>query len=155
MRANIAYIRTRVQNLGAIRRPLRNNCLSSLIVDVGVYSCTNTENYNEYEMVGFRITLSDAIGRSHATSPLSNGSNLCTYESQINLNSFPIHFLIVFDRSFAIYVSQTGQRATPTARITCVARHLFYLYPTRPRFRVHSTVAPRECGIGQFMLSKM
>ena len=45
------------------------------------------------------------------------------------------------------YVSQTGQRATPTARITCVARHL---YPTRPRFRVHSTVAPRECGIGQF-----
>ena len=44
------------------------------------------------------------------------------------------------------YVSQTGQRATPTARITCVARHL---YPTRPRFRVHSTVAPRECGIGQ------
>ena len=46
------------------------------------------------------------------------------------------------------YVSQTGQRATPTARITCVARHL---YPTRPRFRVHSTVAPRECGIGQFV----
>ena len=44
------------------------------------------------------------------------------------------------------YVSQTGQRATPTARITCVARHV---YPTRPRFRVHSTVAPRECGIGQ------
>ena len=44
------------------------------------------------------------------------------------------------------YVSQTGQRATPTGRITCVARHL---YPTRPRFRVHSTVAPRECGIGQ------
>ena len=44
------------------------------------------------------------------------------------------------------YVSQTGQSATPTARITCVARHL---YPTRPRFRVHSTVAPRECGIGQ------
>ena len=62
---------------------------------------TNTEHYNEYVLVGFHITLSDAIGRSHATSPLSNGSNLCTYESQINLNSFPIHFLIVFDRSFA------------------------------------------------------
>ena len=44
------------------------------------------------------------------------------------------------------YFSQTGQRATPIARITHVARHL---YPTRPRFRVHSTVAPRECGIGQ------
>ena len=45
------------------------------------------------------------------------------------------------------YVSQTGQRATPTAMITHVAKHL---YPTRPRFRVHSTVAPRECGIGQY-----
>ena len=53
-------------------------------------------------MAGCHITLSDAIGRSHATSPLSNGSNLCMYESQINVNSFPIHFLIVFDRSFAI-----------------------------------------------------
>ena len=30
--------------------------------------------------------------------------------------------------------------------IAHVVRHL---YPTRPRFRVHSTVAPRECGIGQ------
>ena len=53
-------------------------------------------------MVGIDMTLSDAIGRSHANSPLSNGSNLCTYESQINVNPFPIHFLIVFDRSFAI-----------------------------------------------------
>ena len=45
---------------------------------VGVY---NTEHYNECVMVGFHITLSDATGRSHATSPLANGSNL----SQINL----------------------------------------------------------------------
>ena len=33
MRANIAYIRTRVQNLGAIRRPVRETCLLSLIID--------------------------------------------------------------------------------------------------------------------------
>ena len=44
------------------------------------------------------------------------------------------------------YFSLTGQRAIPTARIAHVVRHL---YPTRPRFRVNSTVAPRECGIGQ------
>ena len=45
------------------------------------------------------------------------------------------------------YFSLTGQRAIPTARIAHVVRHL---HPTRPRFRVNSTVAPRECGIGQF-----
>ena len=30
----MAYIRTCVQNLGEIRRPVRNNCPSSLIIDV-------------------------------------------------------------------------------------------------------------------------
>ena len=50
---------------------------------VGVY---NTEHYNECVMVGFHITLSDATGRSHATSPLANGSNL----SQINLIPFGV-----------------------------------------------------------------
>ena len=30
----MAYIRTCVQNLGEIRRPVRNNCPSSLIVDL-------------------------------------------------------------------------------------------------------------------------
>ena len=29
----MAYIRTCVQNLGEIRRPVRNNCPSSLIID--------------------------------------------------------------------------------------------------------------------------
>ena len=30
----MAYIRTCVQNLGEIRRPVRNNCPSSLIIDM-------------------------------------------------------------------------------------------------------------------------
>ena len=44
------------------------------------------------------------------------------------------------------YLSQIGQRTTLTARVTHADRHL---YTTRPRFRVHSTVAPRECEIGK------
>ena len=37
----MAYIRTRVHNLGEIRRPVRNNCPSSLIIDG--YLCTFLE----------------------------------------------------------------------------------------------------------------
>ena len=32
----MAYIRTRVQNLGAFRRPVRKTCLSSLIIDSNI-----------------------------------------------------------------------------------------------------------------------
>ena len=35
----MAYIRTCVQNLGEIRRPVRNNCPSSLIIDVYTPRC--------------------------------------------------------------------------------------------------------------------
>ena len=34
----MAYIRTCVQNLGEIRRPVRNNCPSSLIIDQHVHN---------------------------------------------------------------------------------------------------------------------
>ena len=33
----MAYIRTCVQNLGEIRRPVRNNCPSSLIIDYRIF----------------------------------------------------------------------------------------------------------------------
>ena len=36
----MAYIRACVQNLGAIRRPVRKTCLSSLIIDVQIYDIT-------------------------------------------------------------------------------------------------------------------
>ena len=35
----MAYIRTCVQNLGAIRRPVRKTCLLSLIIDSGWLQC--------------------------------------------------------------------------------------------------------------------
>ena len=37
----MAYIRTCVQNLGEIRRPVRNNCPSSLIIDTGILHISN------------------------------------------------------------------------------------------------------------------
>ena len=33
----MAYIRTCVHNLGEIRRPVRNNCPSSLIIDIVLF----------------------------------------------------------------------------------------------------------------------
>ena len=41
----MAYIRTCVQNLGEIRRPVRNNCPSSLIIDcTRLYDIQNVNN---------------------------------------------------------------------------------------------------------------
>ena len=49
----MAYIRTCVQNLGEIRRPVRNNCPSSLIIDTPMFSTPgNTPSmvsYMQYE----------------------------------------------------------------------------------------------------------
>ena len=43
----MAYIRTCVQNLGEIRRPVRNNCPSSLIIDIcNIYILDNFFNAN-------------------------------------------------------------------------------------------------------------
>ena len=47
----MAYIRTCVQNLGEIRRPVRNNCPSSLIIDNNdvtyyVITCNSAFEYN-------------------------------------------------------------------------------------------------------------